>query len=301
MSMSCGHSLVWFRTSACHYIKDVDFDRFSEWLKETRCKKVVHYQTVYAKKYCDVLFNPRKTSILLNLSKAKRRLVMASLSNLSKFLGCYQEWKTTIKQFGLKWEQRNGLETFLSLLNTDINEVKEWLFTTLPILPLKYKTVLVFQTLTGLRPSEASLSLKLLGNLKDHNKLSDYYNPELKLLQHFKYKQFLRKSKNAYISFISDELLENALKVRYTQNYYAIQSYLKKKKIPLRARHLRQLFSTILRNKGVPAEVIDLLQGRIGQSIFMRFYYKPFLQEMKTKTLEAIKPLQEELLSILNS
>jgi intergrase/recombinase len=67
----------------------------------------------------------------------------------------------------------------------------------------------------------------------------------------------------------------------------------------LRARHLRQLYSTTLRNKGIPKEMIDLLQGRIGQSIFTRFYYKPFLKEIQTKTLEAIKPLQEELFTTL--
>lgn len=143
------------------------------------------------------------------------------------------------------------------------------------------------------------MSLKLLGVLKDQGKLSNYYNQELRMLQHFKYEQFLRKSKNAYISFVSDELLENALKVKYTQNYYSIQSYLKKKKIPLRARHLRQLYSTMLRNKGVPTEIIDLVQGRVGKSIFVRFYYKPFLKETKTQVLQALKPLQEELFSTL--
>jgi len=199
----------------------------------------------------------------------------------------------------LKWEQRNSLETFLSLLNTNINEIKEWLLNTLPVLPSKYRIALVYQTLTGLRPSEACMSLKLLGVLKDQGKLSNYYNQELRMLQHFKYEQFLRKSKNAYISFVSDELLENALKVKYTQNYYSIQSYLKKKKIPLRARHLRQLYSTMLRNKGVPTEIIDLVQGRVGKSIFVRFYYKPFLKETKTQVLQALKPLQEELFSTL--
>jgi hypothetical protein len=230
--VNCGHSLVWFRTSACHYRKSIDFEAFANWLKETHCKKVVHYQTVYAKDYFDVLFHPNKASVLLSLSKAKRRLVMASLSNLAKFLGKYQQWKNTIKEYGLKWEQRNNLETFLSLLNTNINEVKEWLFNILSKLPLKYKTALVYQTLTGLRPNEACMSLKLLGVLKEQNKLSDYYDRDLKMLQHFRYKQFLRKSKNAYISFISDSLLENALKVKYNQDYYAIQSYIKKKKFP---------------------------------------------------------------------
>ena len=56
----------------------------------------------YSKKYSDVLIanNPSK---LLMLSKDKQRLVMAALSNLSKFLGNYQQWRESIRNAGLRW------------------------------------------------------------------------------------------------------------------------------------------------------------------------------------------------------
>jgi len=297
-----GRSLAWTRTSACHDNID-NFEvlepKFVQWLKQNHCDKVVHYIKVYARQYHEVLFFPDKAYELMSLSKSKRHLVMCALSNLAKFLGLYEHWKDIIKRYGLKWEQRNSLETFLSLLNTNINDIQNWLHDALPLLPLKYRVALVYNALTGMRPSEACLSLKILARLNEQNRLSEYYNQELCMLEHFRFKEFLRGSKNVFISFVSHRLLKHALKVKFTQDYYSIQSYLKKKHIPLRARQLRQLYSTLLRNNGIPTEVIDLVQGRIGKGIFVRFYYKPLLQEVGQKILGIIKPLEQELVAFL--
>ena len=46
----------------------------------------------------------------------------------------------------------------------------------------------------------------------------------------------------------------------------------------------------------MPQELVDLLQGRISQSVFMKFYYKPLLQDAQQKTIKAILPMQTELL-----
>ena len=43
-------------------------------------------------RYAYVLDKPNNASQLLLLSKDTRRLSMAALSNLSKYLGCYQHW-----------------------------------------------------------------------------------------------------------------------------------------------------------------------------------------------------------------
>jgi len=39
--------------------------------------------------------------------------------------------------------------------------------------------------------------------------------------------------------------------------------------------YCRKIFATFLRNEGVETELIDLLQGRIANSIFVRHYYRP--------------------------
>lgn len=36
-----------------------------------------------------------------------------------------------------------------------------------------------------------------------------------------------------------------------------------------------KIFATYLRNNGIEQEIIDLLQGRIAKSIFVRHYYRP--------------------------
>ncbi|MDN5845258.1 MAG: hypothetical protein L0H53_03180 [Candidatus Nitrosocosmicus sp.] len=39
--------------------------------------------------------------------------------------------------------------------------------------------------------------------------------------------------------------------------------------------YCRKIFATFLRNEGVEPELIDLLQGRIPNSVFVRYYYRP--------------------------
>lgn len=63
-------------------------------------------------------------------------------------------------------------------------------------------------------------------------------------------------------------------------------------------KQLRKLFATTLRSH-LPQELIDMLQGRISSTVFMKFYYRPLLKDIKNKTLEAIKPLENELFEIV--
>jgi len=238
-------------------------------------------------------------SQLKAMNKDKRRMVMSSLSNLAKYLGVYEQWQQIRRNHGLKWEKRSALEAFLSILNSNVNDTTDWIKEVIKVLPKKYATVVTFTALTGLRPSEACASCKLITELANKDSLHEYLDSDLMMLQHFKYKQqFLRGSKNTFISFISNDLLNLVLEYKPAMKYTALTSAIRKRNYKIRMKELRKLYSTTLRNH-LPSEVIDLLQGRIGQSIFMRFYYKPFLQDIRTKTLEGITPLQKELFSIL--
>ena len=44
---------------------------------------------------------------------------------------------------------------------------------------------------------------------------------------------------------------------------------------------------------------IDLLQGRVGTSIFAKHYYRPLLAELRDRVLAATKPLEDELMPLL--
>ena len=48
----------------------------------------------------------------------------------------------------------------------------------------------------------------------------------------------------------------------------------------------RKIFATYLRNKGIEPEIIDLLQGRIGSSVFVNHYYRPDIKEIITKKIK---------------
>ena len=65
-------------------------------------------------------------------------------------------------------------------------------------MPREYSTVLIFDVLTGLRPTEAVNSCKLITELSEKGKLNTYLDRELMMLQHFRFPElFLRNSKNA--------------------------------------------------------------------------------------------------------
>jgi intergrase/recombinase len=56
----------------------------------------------------------------------------------------------------------------------------------------------------------------------------------------------------------------------------------------------RKIFASWLRKEGIQPEVIDLLQGRVSQSILIRHYLSPS-QNMKDDVLQALEKLQQQL------
>jgi hypothetical protein len=61
---------------------------------------------------------------------------------------------------------------------------------------------------------------------------------------------------------------------------------------------LRKHHATFLR-KHLEQETIDLLQGRVGTSIFAKHYYRPLIAELRDRVLVATKPLEDELMPLL--
>ena len=118
-----------------------------------------------------------------------------------------------------------SLETFLSILNSNLEETEIWLKQVIKKLPKDYSTVLIFDVLTGLRPSKAAMSCKLITELSEKGKLGSYLDKDLLMLQHFRFPDlFLRQSKNAYISFRTPELLQLVLETRPSMKYSAIDT-----------------------------------------------------------------------------
>ncbi len=296
-----GCRLAWSRLRDSDIYTAIDWNKFKQWVKETHHKNAdTSWVLRYSKEYCYVFDNPNTASTILTLNKDKRRMVMSALANLSKYLGLYKQWKNIVEDTGLKWQKRSSLDTIIDLLNFNMDNVKQWLRDAVTQLPKPHATVLVFNALTGLRPSEGCNSCKLITQLSKQGKLNDYLDRDLMMLQHFKYKDlFLRRSKNAYISFITSDLLQHTLKNKPLLKYSQVDSALNKRGFNNQMNKLRKLYATMLR-KYLPREVINMLEGRVSEDLFVRCYYKPTLMKVRRKVVRATKPLQNELLQLLS-
>ena len=127
-------------------------------------------------------------------------------------------------------------------------------------------------------------------------KLGDYYNPELSVLEHYKYKVFLRGTKNAYISFAPKELIDQIC-LSQKISYYAFHSRLNRKKIPLRFKELRSYHNSYLRKQGIISELVDVLAGRVPKTVFARHYLGEDMKTFSNQVLEIEMSLEKTLLS----
>jgi len=139
-------------------------------------------------------------------------------------------------------------------------------------LPREYGNILLYCTLTGLRPDEACKSIELI-----HNDLHNYFNKETMTIEHFRYPEiFIRRTKKAFFSVMT----KNVLRVAHqcgNYNYTDIKRVTKSYGIEMRMSYCRKIFATYLRTKGIETETIDLLQGRTPRSIFAKHYFRPDL------------------------
>jgi hypothetical protein len=150
-------------------------------------------------------------SALAALSPCNRRHAMTSLASLSKFQGRYDRWLYIRQCYNLKWVSGNNslqaLQRFFdtnSTLESILSSIKEMM----GVLPANMADIVRFACLTGLRPTEACESVRLL-NSSFQNSGTSYYNQEQQCLEHFRFPDvFLRPTKKAYLSYLS------------TDNYY---------------------------------------------------------------------------------
>ena len=131
-------------------------------------------------------------------------------------------------------------------------------------IPASYANILRYATLTGLRPSEACYSIQ---HLRTSGK--KYYNPKTGMLEHFNFPEtFIRRTKKAYISIVTPEILKRADKAQ-TCEYAGLRTFIKRKGIAMNMKYCRRIFTTYLRQQGIGNEMIDLLQGRVPKNVFL--------------------------------
>jgi hypothetical protein len=179
------------------------FSEFENYLKSQN-RKNKRQILCYVRRYGTVLETGDASTIVSLSSGHKRRHVMEAITVYSKYAGCYDKWNALRKQYSLKWttgnESLQAMERFFNpelSLEKMIDKVKHMI----QVLPRPMALVVRHALLTGLRPTEAVESARLIQNDKT---FKDYYDPKSEVLSHFKFKdQFVRNTKKAWISYIT--------------------------------------------------------------------------------------------------
>jgi intergrase/recombinase len=253
-------------------INDLDknfWDNFEKYLNQSYRKSSIPFRLLYSKQFYRIILEGNAQSLIV-LPNNKRLQVMKSLSVLAKFMGCYDRWKTIKERYQLKWSNENSVETFKKIINEDnsFDTLLEWLKNTSVQTSEPYRNILFYCTLTGLRPDEACQSLRLV-----KVNINNYLDKDKMILKHFEFPDiFIRRTKQAYVS-IANDLIIKVANDSGNHSYNALRCHLRRKSIAMNMNYCRKIFATFMRNNGVQSEIIDLLQGRIPKSVFVRHYY----------------------------
>lgn len=219
---------------------------------------------------------------------------MRALASLAKYSGSYDKWLLIKSRYHLKWSTGDSLTYFEQMLDGDSNitQMLAWVNDAIKKLPPHYANSLRYNVMTGLRPSEACMSIQLL-----QSREKDYLNQDKMILEHYKKPElFIRRTKKAFISVVNDSVLELTGQAHST-GYNALRLAVKRVLLDMHAKYCRTIFSTHLRKAGIESELIDLLQGRVPKTVFARHYFRPDFEQEKVKVLVAIRNLQKTIMT----
>jgi intergrase/recombinase len=219
--------------------------------------------------------------LLNSLSGSTKIHAIKSLIVFSKFLGRHEDFKQSMKQYGIKVDNRNtSLDSFIRILNAQNNDVIKWLAEVMPYMRKNEQLFSKFALATGLRISEVVKSFNLIIDLAHSSRIHEYYDESLNCLQHFRYKDlFIRRTKCCYLSFVPSQFIQQIANSQPV-TYSAIKKNLERTRGShiIRYNLCRDYFGTFMTRHGLIKEEVDLLQGRIPPSIFKRHYWKPIIQ-----------------------
>jgi hypothetical protein len=254
--------------------------------RKTTAKRVM----CYANRYYQIL-ESGNVGQLNSVPSTTRSAAIKSLIIISKYLGCYDQFKASLKSYGIKSEQPDALAAFVRIYSNTNSNLDEWFAKVTPILPPEENLLLKFLRLTGLRCSEGIESFNLIIELSKQGRLNEYLSAETGILEHFRYKRkFLRGTKNAFISIVPESLVGEIARSQPV-TYAAVIKKLQRRKIPSRISELRDFYGTFMIRHGLVAQEADLLCGRIPPSIFVRHYFSPAIKELKERTLKALEEM----------
>ena len=176
--------------------------------------------------------------------------------------------------------------------NDKNNNILNWIKDIKPILTRSENTFIKFCLYTGLRKNEAIIAFNKIITLNNENRLDEYYDQNLNCLMHFRYpEEFIRQTKNCFISFIPKDLI-NEICTCKPISYRTLRRHLKRNNFKCRINELRDYYGTYLLQHGILEVEINLLQGRIPPSIFVKHYWSPRLTDLRDRVFKALEQLK---------
>ncbi|MEM1589665.1 MAG: integrase [Candidatus Bathyarchaeia archaeon] len=250
----------------------------------------------YARKFSWLLGDGVNLGVLEGLRD--KNMVLSALSSLSRFLGRYKEWRLRLEDAGVRWNSTKSDVCFLNVYNgaESVSSFVSWMEKVKQKVEWNLWVAVCFCALTGLRTGEAVYSLNKIadGGLKAYP-----YNEELHVLEHFRDRWFLRKSKKAFVSVLTprlEKILESEWR-DFRLTYNAVRLRLKRRGLECRLYDARKFHNTVLWQNGVDEATINLLAGRLSTGIFQKHYWRPNIREVFMKVREILEPWEARFLS----
>jgi len=272
----------------------LDLHEFDQWTRSRYRSSWQNTIMCYVRRFGYLVFSDNLRELDM-LAPTVRNNCIKSLIVLSKYLGNYVEFTQKLKNHGIKTTRPDSLKSFLRILNSNNSDILRWYNESFQILRNNEKIFLKFLLYSGLRKEEAVTSFNKIIQLFKDGKLSEYYDTNLNCLCHFKYpKEFIRRTKNCFITFIANDLL-NEIVNSEPVTYNMIVKRLHRNRVKCRINELRDYYGTYLLQHGILEAEINLLQGRIPTSIFIKHYWSPKLSELKDRIFNALKELEQSV------
>jgi hypothetical protein len=248
----------------------------------------------YAQRFSDCLFK-RDLSKVYELKESLRPNVLKALSALSKFLGCYEDWKVLLKQYGLSWVGRSTDDVIIDRLTRTDNPDEVWDWVRLVKEALPFKDFMDLLAVTGLRFTECVVSYNLSVKLNGEGRLGDYYKVDKEALEHYRFKElFLRNTKKAFVSFVPEDLVKRICLNQVLPDAEYVKKLVQRRHLSLRFGDVREAHGTLM-TKYLKESEINFLHGRVSSSVFMQHYFNPSLiGDLKERAFKGIAEILEK-------
>ncbi len=277
--------------------KLIDWSEFKQFLLSKYVKAYAVLLFESAQKYQHLLSDVNGIQLL---KPTIRNNIINALLALSRYQGNYDQVKSQMKSHGVKHYKPDQITTFTRIFNTDAHEgLGEWYNQAMAVLGDNEKLYLRFMLLSGVRAMEGINSFNLIVDLGSKYS-TEYYNENTSFLEHFKHpKLFLRGCKNVYISAVPKQLL-NDISRSSKVSYNAFDKKLDRAGLGMRIKQLRSFYATAMRENGILSEQIDLIQGRVGKSIFLQHYFKQDAIMLSNRILGLLPKIEHSLSNVLS-